>query len=168
MKKYKLLTKESIEHFGVTLYRIEAVTDFGIVRKGEKGGFIEKEENLSQEGNAWVYGNALVYGNARVYGNALVYGNAWVSGNALVYGNAWVSGNAWISKKIKLTGGYFYHTKRKLESMDTIETTDDTDYETLCREPKTESFEEEVKPVGKKVKIRIDGGQILEGEVVEE
>lgn len=40
------------------------------------GGYIEKEENLSQSGDAWVYGNAKVYGDAWVSGNAEVYGNA--------------------------------------------------------------------------------------------
>lgn len=30
------------------------------------GGFVEKEENLDQSGNAWVYGDALVSGNAWV------------------------------------------------------------------------------------------------------
>ena len=61
-KKYKL-TSEKIEHFNTTLYRIEALIDFSDVKKGEKGGFIEKEENLSQEGNARVYGDAQVYGD---------------------------------------------------------------------------------------------------------
>lgn len=67
MKKYKL-TKESIEWCGKTLFRIEAVAAFGTVAKGEKGGFIENEENLSQDNDAWVYDNAQVSGNARVYG----------------------------------------------------------------------------------------------------
>ena len=49
--KYKLLS-ETKEYFGVTLHRIEATADFGDVEKGEKGGFIEKDENLSKEGNA--------------------------------------------------------------------------------------------------------------------
>ena len=71
MKKYKL-TKETVNNLGVKLYRIEAIADFGDVSKGEKGGFIEKEENLSQEDSAWVYGNAQVSGDARVYGNAWV------------------------------------------------------------------------------------------------
>ena len=71
--KYKL-TKETKEVDGVKLYRIEATASFGDVEKGEKGGFIEKKENLSEEGNAWVSGNA------RVYGDACVYGDAWVSG----------------------------------------------------------------------------------------
>ena len=60
MKKYKL-TKETKEYFGVTLYRIEALMDFNDIEKGEKGGFIEKEENLSQ-----VSGDARVYGDAKV------------------------------------------------------------------------------------------------------
>lgn len=65
MEKYKL-TNESIEYLGRTLYRIEALRDFGNVVKGDKGGYIEKEENLSQDDNAWVYGNARVYGDAKV------------------------------------------------------------------------------------------------------
>ena len=93
-KKYELLKDDAITYFGRTLYRIKATTDFGDVKKGHLGGYIEKVENLSHDGNAWVYCNAEVSGNAKVYGNARVYGNAWVSGNAKVYGNAEVSGNA--------------------------------------------------------------------------
>lgn len=101
MKKYELTGEVKVK-FGVTFKRIRALIDFGNVKKGELGGFIEKEENLSHENNAWVYGNAKVYGDARVSGNAKVYGDAWVygnarvSGNAEVYGNAEVSGNAWV------------------------------------------------------------------------
>ena len=77
MKKYEL-TEETFTVFGKTLYRIRAVRDFGSVKTGEFGGYIEKKENLSHFGNAWVYGNAKVYGDARVSGNAWVYGNAEV------------------------------------------------------------------------------------------
>lgn len=59
-----------------TLHRIRAVAEFGLVKVGDLGGWIEKEENLSHEGKAWVYGNAEVYGNAKVYGDAEVYGDA--------------------------------------------------------------------------------------------
>ena len=99
MKKYEL-TEETVTVYGKTLYRIRAVRDFGSVKTGEFGGYIEKEENLSHFGNAWSSGDAWVYGNARVFGNAWVYGevqvagNAWVYGNAKVYGDARVSGNA--------------------------------------------------------------------------
>ena len=93
MKKYEL-TSETRDFLGRTLYRIKALVSFGDVRAGDLGGWVEGEQNLGQDGNAWVYGNAMVSGNARVYGNAWVYGNAEVSGNARVSGNAWVSGNA--------------------------------------------------------------------------
>ena len=72
MKKYEL-TEETFTVFGKTLYRIRAVRDFGSVKTGEFGGYIEKEENLSHFGDAWVYGNAKVSGNAWVYGNAKVF-----------------------------------------------------------------------------------------------
>ena len=72
MKKYEL-TEETFTVFGKTLYRIRAVRDFGSVKTGEFGGYIEKEENLSHFGNAWIYGNARVSDNARVYGNAEVF-----------------------------------------------------------------------------------------------
>ena len=93
MKKYEL-TDETIDVSGTTLHRIKALKDFGNVKKGELGGYVESERNLSQEGNCWVCGNAKVCGDAKVCGNAKVYGNAWVYGNAEVCGNARVYGDA--------------------------------------------------------------------------
>ena len=87
MKKYEL-TAEFIEQWDKKLFRIKALISFGSVEAGELGGYVEKEDNLAQDGNAWVYGNAEVYGNAWVHGNAWVYGNARVCGNAEVCGNA--------------------------------------------------------------------------------
>ena len=81
MKKYEL-TAEFIEKWGKKLFRIKALISFGSVEAGELGGYIEKEDNLAHDGNAWVYGDAEVCGNARVYGDAEVCGNARVYGNA--------------------------------------------------------------------------------------
>ena len=92
-KKYKL-TDETINVNGKTLYRIKSLKDFGNVKKGDKGGFVEKEENLSQSGDCWVYDNAKVYNNAKVFDYADIYGNAEIFGNAIVSGNARVYGNA--------------------------------------------------------------------------
>ena len=108
MRKYKL-TKTKKE-CGYTLYQIEALTDIKLfnIKKGDKGGWVEKEDNLSQGGNAWVSGNALVFGNAwvcddaHVSGNARVFDDVWVSGNACVSGNAWVYGHTRVSGRIKL------------------------------------------------------------------
>ena len=69
MKKYEL-TAEFIEKWGKKLFRIKALISFGSVEAGELGGYVEKEDNLAQNGNAWVYGDAWVYDNARVYGDA--------------------------------------------------------------------------------------------------
>ena len=88
MKKYEFTgeTKEIVLPYrNAVLHRIRAIADFGTVKVGDLGGWIEKEENLSHEGNAWVRGDAKVYGNAVVYGDAEVYGNAWVCGNAEIF-----------------------------------------------------------------------------------
>lgn len=69
MKKYEL-TAEFIEKWGKKLFRIKALIGFGSVEAGELGGYVEKEDNLAQNGNAWVFDDAEVYGNARVFGNA--------------------------------------------------------------------------------------------------
>ena len=110
MNKYEMLYDDKIEVAGRTLYKIRALRDFNDVKAGNLGGYIEGEENLSQDEDCWVYGNAQVYGdahvygNAWVYGNAQVYGNAWVYGNAKVYGDAWVCGNAWVHGDAKVYG----------------------------------------------------------------
>ena len=63
MQKYKFtgITKEV---YGRTLNQIVCVTAFASIKSGEIGGYIEKEANLSQDGNAWVCGNAKVCGEA--------------------------------------------------------------------------------------------------------
>ncbi|KAB3574480.1 hypothetical protein GAY07_23230 [Phocaeicola vulgatus] len=86
-KKFELLLDDTIEVFGRKLFRIKAKINFGSVKVGEIGGYIEKEENLSEHGDAWVCGDAEVYGNARVYGDAgvkspkdyIVFKNSWSS-----------------------------------------------------------------------------------------
>ena len=92
-KKYKL-TDETIQVSGHTLHRIEALTDFINAHKGEKGGFIESEENLSQEDDCWIFDDAKVWGDAKVLNNAVVCRNAYVYGNARVYGDALIRGRA--------------------------------------------------------------------------
>ena len=93
-KKFELTDNFIINAFGVKLFQIKCTKSFKYAKEGDLGGYVEKDENLDQESDAWVAGNARVYGDARVYGNARVYGDAWVSGNARVYGDARVYGNA--------------------------------------------------------------------------
>ena len=83
-------TGETKIHLGTTLKRIRAAVGFElkcgvVIGKGELGGWIEKESNLS--GNAWVSGNAKVSDNAEVSGNAEVKS----SEDYCVYKNTWSS-----------------------------------------------------------------------------
>lgn len=84
MKKYEL-TEETFTVSKKTLYRIRAVRDFGSVKTGDLGGYIEKEENLSHFDDAWVFDNAEVSGNGKVSGNANIFDNARISGNAEIF-----------------------------------------------------------------------------------
>jgi len=102
MKHFKLTSETKVNFLGKTLFRIELITDCKWGKIGDKGGFLEKEENLS--GNAWVFGNAEVFGNARVFGDAEMTGNARVSGDAWVFGNAEVFGNARVSGNAEVYG----------------------------------------------------------------
>jgi UDP-3-O-[3-hydroxymyristoyl] glucosamine N-acyltransferase len=129
MKKYKLLEREDNG-----LCRIQALKDFSDVKKGDIGGYVESENNLSQYGNCWVSdnarvfdnalvfdnakiscsarvsdnakisGSASVYGGAGVYGDAMVFNNARVSDNAKISGSAMVSGNARVSDNAEVCG----------------------------------------------------------------
>lgn len=88
-KKYEL-TDEAIIVGSTVLHRIRALVDIPKynVKAGDLGGFIEKESNLSHDGECWIHGNARVFDRAWIYDNAYVYGDAWIHGKARVCGNA--------------------------------------------------------------------------------
>ena len=78
MKKFELTSEFNLNFFGRKFFRIKALVNierYG-VKAGDLGGWVEKEDNLSQSGNAWVSSNA------KVSGDAVVSGDAWVSGDA--------------------------------------------------------------------------------------
>ena len=103
-KKYKLRTDLVKIHNLTTLYRIEALKDFRYVKKGDLGGWIEKEDNLSQRGNCWVFDDACVYDNAKVCGEAQVYGKAEVWGNSKVLDDAEVDGETKVCGNVEIGG----------------------------------------------------------------
>ena len=102
MKKFEFTGETKILFNGTILHRIKALVEiklgYFIVKAGDLGGWIEKEENLSHVDNAWVYGDAMVYGDAWVYGDAMVWGNARVYGDAMVCGDARVYGDSYVRK----------------------------------------------------------------------
>lgn len=100
MKKYEILLDDKIEWDGGYLYRIKALVNIDIhvlgisitgkhkVQRGEIGGYVQSENNLSQEGDCWIFDNAKVYDNACIKDNAQIFGNARIYGDAIVYENA--------------------------------------------------------------------------------
>ena len=85
---------------------------------GNFGGYIETEDNLSQEGECWIADNAKVYGNARIYENAQIIGDAQVYGNAKVHGNAQVSGNARVYDEALVSGSDYGNKKFSSENLE--------------------------------------------------
>ena len=103
MRKYEITSKVK-EYAGRKLYQIKALKDFGGIKAGDLGGYIEKEENLSHDGRAWIYNSALVYDNARISGDAKVCNNAKVYGNAQIYDDSEIFDNAQVYGNSEIYG----------------------------------------------------------------
>ena len=110
--KFIMLSGDYTVINGQTVYRIKALQDFGIVKKGDLGGYIAKESNLSfKEGSeAWVGKEAVVMDNASVLNHALVTDHAIIAGTttvkdyAIVGGSVEINGNCFIMKEAVVTG----------------------------------------------------------------
>lgn len=110
-KKYKLI-KSDIKG----LYRVKALRNFGDVKKGDIGGYVENPNNLSHEGYCWVHDNAKIYDNAiihdnvkiyddaRIYGNSEIWDYAVIQDNARIYGNSQISDYAVIDGNSRIYG----------------------------------------------------------------
>ena len=126
-RKYEF-TGETMRYNSHTLRRIRRLSD------GSLGGWIESEENLSHDGDCFVYDDAKIFGNAvvrddatvcyraivcddaRIYGNArvgdhvivcecaLVCGHAWVYGDAMIGGHTLVQDSAEVGGNTKISG----------------------------------------------------------------
>lgn len=102
--KYKLHGGGKM-HDGRKVYRIKALEDFGDVRVGDLGGYIESEGNLSQKSGdtSWVYDDSIVYGRGEVLGDSKVYKNAIIQ-DSRIEGDSRVSHGATIQHS-RITGG---------------------------------------------------------------
>lgn len=99
IKKYKL-TNESKnktrwigkDEIQFKLYRIKALIDFNDIKKGDLGGWIESELNLSQDGLCWIYDDdSTVSEKAIVSGNAKITGYSTINGVCKIYDNATIN-----------------------------------------------------------------------------
>jgi acetyltransferase-like isoleucine patch superfamily enzyme len=99
MDKFRLSDKAKEMPCGTIVYRIEALIDipYWDVNKGDMGGFVEWEENLSQREDdySWVGKDAVVMGRkTKVEGATIVTDDAIVQGDCLFSGAVRVSGDA--------------------------------------------------------------------------
>ena len=109
MKKFEFTGEIKTTIGGIVLHRIKALVriDLGystIIEVGDLGGWLEKEDNLSYLGSAWVSGDAEVFGDAKVFGDALISGYSRVFGNARVFGNSRVYNHAQVSGYSRIFG----------------------------------------------------------------
>ena len=72
------------------LYRIRALRDIGqVAKKGDLGGFVQSEKNLSQNGDCWVDQDCIICGDAVVKDDSIVrntrmYGGSTIGGRSTV------------------------------------------------------------------------------------
>ena len=107
--KYELLQDDFIFPYGEDgpkLYRIRALKDFGDVNKGDLGGYVEGEHNLSNYGDCWIYDNSCVFegsfidDSAKVKEDSLISSAAVLVGNSIVKGGSMVRSQAYIGDNV--------------------------------------------------------------------
>lgn len=91
MKKYDLYKNDSIIVDGHTLYRVIYTDDFVKAYKKKfnrtiirKGGYVESEDNLSQDDYAVIRNESKAYENARIFGNSFVAGDSEMFGQSTI------------------------------------------------------------------------------------
>ena len=107
-KKYELLKRGAV-HSG--LYQIRALRDFGDIKKGQLGGFVEGEHNLSHDGKCWIADDAIVSGQARVSENALISDSACIGGNVKIKGEARIAGWIELNGETEISGRMHVHSQ---------------------------------------------------------
>lgn len=105
MKKYEL-TDEVKTVGSKTHYRTKALRDIPRynVYKGDLGGWISGEHNLSHEGDCWVAEDAVVSDDAIVAGDAYISGQAKVLDKARVTHSARVKDYALVGEDARVSG----------------------------------------------------------------
>lgn len=89
------------------LHRVRALWEFRPgVRPGDLGGFVQSEENLSQDGTCWIFDEAIVCDDAFVDQQATVSGAAVVRGSALASGRVMIRDSSVIDDHAIVMAGF--------------------------------------------------------------
>jgi NDP-sugar pyrophosphorylase family protein len=81
---------EMIKQLDSSLYRIYALKDFLHVKAGDRGGLVENEHNLSQEGDCWIDYYSMVLDTSKISENARIYGRSTIEKNSFLKGDVFV------------------------------------------------------------------------------
>lgn len=87
-KKYVITNERCTWGYFTNCRRIMAIRDFGNVTTGDLGGFVYSEDNLSHDGNCWIYDDAVAANAATVQGNASLYGKSSICDYATIKDHA--------------------------------------------------------------------------------
>ncbi len=110
-KKYEITTNELVLD-GRKFFQVKALKEFGNVKAGQLGGYVESEENLSQLGNCWINQDVVLMHDARVEDDAVVTGDSVVRNKGVVRGyahvrNATVCDNGVVEGTAYVIGGNY-------------------------------------------------------------
>ena len=91
------------------LHRIRALRDVREdVHVGDLGGFVQSEENLSQEGQCWGANNAVAAEESYISGDAIMWDYSCARGCAVNSGKSRIGGEAIIEDHAIVTSGYVH------------------------------------------------------------
>lgn len=91
------------------LHRIRALRNIREdVHAGDLGGFVQSEENLSQEGKCWIAENAIAAEEAYVSGDAILWNYSCARGCAAISGVSRIGGQAIIEDHAIISAGYVH------------------------------------------------------------
>ena len=92
-KKYELTKIITMLEGGIILHRIRALRDIREgVKKGDLGGWVQTEGNLSQNNTCWIYAEAKCYNYGKVMKKAILYDHADVHDTAMLTDEAKIGG----------------------------------------------------------------------------
>ena len=103
MLKYRLLLSDRCVIDGVTLYRIQALKDFGDVKAGDLGGYIADSSQLSQNGNCWIYSKSNKLVSGRVTENAII-NSLGSNRDSIINGDVFICENSKILNDVDIFG----------------------------------------------------------------
>lgn len=117
MEKYEIIYSKptlilNLNNKWLKVYHIRALRDFDDIKAGDLGGCVEHEDNLSHEGNCWIYNRGVVYDNAKIFGDAKVGEYARVFGKAKIYGKARIYGQAKVYSNARVVDGWIFGKSR--------------------------------------------------------